>query len=348
MKTRKILTLLYPVFLLVFLEVASRIFLFSGYGMQTIEKISCDTSWRLLWANKKRAGAGDIFYSFDEYSPTRGWAIKPNLTKTPVFGGKVLSTNSKGIRGKTEYTYGKSSKKRILILGDSFTFGEEVNDTEAYPSRLQELLPASEVINFGVHGYAHDQMLIYLKEEGIKYRPDIIILGIVSNDIQRNILRFRDYAKPKFKIMDGKLKLENSPVPAPGEYLKREPYRSKLADLLDLFRQVYRQKRGLDDQEMGTVTVAILDELIAVARQNGAVPVLVYLPFGAELLADAPQDGFLPAYSRSRSVHYLSLQPVFHAKANSGVALKVTGHWDETEHQIAAGAIRKYLSDNKI
>ena len=53
------------------------------------------------------------------------------------------------------------------MLGDSFTFGEDVGDDETYSHHLEQLLPGTEVINLGVHGYGHDQMLIYLREEGI-------------------------------------------------------------------------------------------------------------------------------------------------------------------------------------
>jgi hypothetical protein len=86
-----------------------------------------------------------------------------------------VSSNSTGIRGKTEYSYNKiPGKARILILGDSFTFGGEVSDNETYPFYLQQMVPNCEAINFGVYGYGHDQMLVYLKEEGLKYKPDII------------------------------------------------------------------------------------------------------------------------------------------------------------------------------
>ena len=81
-----------------------------------------------------------------------------------------MNTNSRGIRGTTEYDYiNNSGKKRIVILGDSFVFGKEVSDNEKFPYYLQQYLPHIEVINIGVHGYGHDQILILFNEEGIKY-----------------------------------------------------------------------------------------------------------------------------------------------------------------------------------
>jgi lysophospholipase L1-like esterase len=145
------------------------------------------------------------------YHPTRGWALKPNIHDMKVFDNKVLNSNSRGIRGTAEYSYNKNpSRTRILVLGDSFTFGEEVSDNETYPCNLQQLLPNTEIINLRMPGYGHDQMLIYLQEEGSKYTPDVVILGFLTPDMTRNMLMFRDYAKPKFILTNEQLSLVNS------------------------------------------------------------------------------------------------------------------------------------------
>ena len=43
---------------------------------------------------------------------------------------------------------------RILFLGDSYTFGDNVSDNETYPFYLQQMLPNTEVINMGGMGMA--------------------------------------------------------------------------------------------------------------------------------------------------------------------------------------------------
>jgi hypothetical protein len=140
-------------------------------------------TYRRNWVNEHQKFRMEAYYTFDMYDLSKGWIPKPNLKDVKAFDNKTLNTNSKGLRGKKDFPYTKDKEKlRILILGDSFTFGDEVSDDETYASYLQEMLPHVEVINMGVHGYGHDQMLLLFKEEGVKYDPDIVILGFVALD----------------------------------------------------------------------------------------------------------------------------------------------------------------------
>jgi hypothetical protein len=70
--------------------------------------------------------------------------------------------------------------------------GDSATHDKTYSYYLTRSLPDTEVLNLGVSGYGHDQMLLYLKEEGAKYHPDVVILGYVSLDAPRNLLSFRD------------------------------------------------------------------------------------------------------------------------------------------------------------
>ena len=105
---------------------------------------------------------------------------------------------------------------RVLVFGDSLTFGDEVTDDETYVAHLQTMLPGTEVLNLGVHGYGHDQMLLYLKEVGARYKPDVILLGFTTIDMERNLLGFRDFMKPRFDLVRDHLVLRNTPIPEPG------------------------------------------------------------------------------------------------------------------------------------
>jgi hypothetical protein len=237
-----------------------------------------DYTFRRNWVQSHQQYGLEAYYTFDMYDPSKGWMPKPNVKDLKVFDNKILNTNSKSLRGKREFSYGRDGRLRILILGDSFTFGDEVSDDETYSSYLQEMLPNAEVINMGVHGYGHDQMLILLKEEGIKYAPDIVIVGFLPLDMSRNLLIFRDYAKPRFLLRGGELKLTGTPVPRPEEVLKWDWARPRIVDLFTLVRHQIKRGLGIQEQEMRTITTAILTDMIRTIESIPAIPILAYLP----------------------------------------------------------------------
>src|SRR5436309_2009697 len=140
--------LTYALLVLVVCELLSRGFL----GLPVVRdpgRFHDDLSWRRSWVH--RHDRGDVIrFGFDRYDPTVGWRPQPDLRDVKVFGDKRLNTNSRGFRGTAEYASGgQGNKTRILVLGDSFTFGEDVSDTETYSHDLQALMPSAEVINAG-------------------------------------------------------------------------------------------------------------------------------------------------------------------------------------------------------
>jgi len=265
-----------------------------------------------------------------------------------VFGNKVLNANAKGIRGNVEYRYDKSPEKiRILILGDSFTFGDQVSDNETYPFYLQQMLPNTEIINFGIPGYGYDQMLIYFQEEGLLYKPDIVILGFVTADISRNMLTFRDYAKPKFNVVNGRIALVNSPVPSPQEIEAAEFYKPKLLDLMNIvYRKVMLQTKRYDEKEK-KVAEALLGEISATIKHIHATPVFVFLDAQRNIdTSPAPnsdEKNFISLCQHSGVIHKIFLRPYFAAAARNGVSLKTIRHFNPQENKIVAQGIADYL-----
>jgi hypothetical protein len=320
-----------------------------------------DSSYRLLWVRLHRQ-AREQTGPHAVYHPTRGWTLRANIRGMKVYDGTILNTNSKGLRGTTEYEYERAAgNQRIVLLGDSFTFGAEVSDAETYAQVLESELPHTEVLNLGVQGYGHDQMLLYLEEEGAKYHPDVVILGFTYIDIYRNLWSFDAYAKPKFKLVSGRLELTNVPVPTPENVLALEPYRPKALDLLVMLRERFRWLLGKNEREARRLSEALLDEVVATTRRMGAKPLIVYLPVGEEiqpfprrylaLTAYSPpvaqREQYLEAYCQKRDVPCLFLGPRFRAEAKAGTALippqNLWGHWTPPAHRIAAQEIKDFL-----
>jgi len=300
------------------------------------------------WVNEHKKFNIDAYYTFDVYDASRGWRTKPNVRELKVFNNKNLNTNSQGFRGKTEFPYSKNKQKlRILILGDSFTFGDEVSDDETYAFYLQQMLPQAEVINMGVHGYGHDQMLILLREEGIKYEPDIVIVGFLALDMSRNLLSFRDFAKPRYVLEKGKLKLTGTPVPRPEEILKWDWARPRVVDIFSLISHTVQKFSGIQKQEMQHITSAILREMIDVVESVHATPVLEYLPRGKEIAlktAETEDEAYMLSICRpDDKAKCFSTRPHFAEKIAEGMRFKAGGHWEPAGHMVVAEAIKHHL-----
>jgi GNAT superfamily N-acetyltransferase len=111
----------------------------------------------------------------------------------------------------------------IVAVGDSFTFGDEVDDDETWPARLEARL-GRPVVNGGVFGYGLDQ--ITLRSERLLERfpdADTLIVSLIPDDVRRCEYAYRYAWKPYFEIEDGALALRNVPVPAPHEGPPGEP-----------------------------------------------------------------------------------------------------------------------------
>ncbi len=344
---RVLVGMLYMFYLVLVFEIGSRIFFSLGTSHQSDP--SNNFIFRMNWKKRHKANKleTNTRYIFDVYHPVRGWTTKPNVSEMRVFKDEKLNTNSRGLRGKLEYTYARTAgKKRVVLLGDSFTFGEDVSDSEIYAALLEDHFEDLEIINLGVHGYGHDQMLLYLKEEGVKYQPDIVMLGFVAADMSRNRLSFRDYAKPYFKIAsDGTLHLRNVPVPTPEEVLSSELFRLKFIDALGLFWIKVERRLGWLWEYEQAITASLLDEIAGVSRDIGAEPLLVFLPAGNQTYEDvhSKHEAFFEAYCARQQIRCYNLRPHFIKAAAEGIDFGRVFHWNERGHKIVADGLASYL-----
>jgi hypothetical protein len=97
----------------------------------------------------------------------------------------VYSINSRGIRDR-EYTIEKPENiTRILVFGDSFTFGEGVEYGKRFTDIPEKHLPNIELINFGVPGYGLDDSFVFFINEGLKYNADYLFILINTASLMR-------------------------------------------------------------------------------------------------------------------------------------------------------------------
>ena len=120
--------------------------------------------------------------------------IRPDTTfwHTSRDGSWKFTINKKGFRSNREHVYKKpDGTVRILSLGDSHTQGYEVRQDYTFSAVVERYLLnrgiEAEVINTGISGFSTAEELIFLEQEGIKYKPDFVILAFYANDYQDNL-----------------------------------------------------------------------------------------------------------------------------------------------------------------
>jgi hypothetical protein len=180
---------------------------------------------RLIDFRVLREGDSERIIAY-RHDPELGWAPVPNSEFTVTAERRfAVKHNSLGLR---DVELGTSGKPRILFVGDSFTWGNDVEAEERFTDRLRKALPAYEIVNAGVSGYGTDQKLLLLQRLWDRIQPSVVVLMFtVVNDRWDNIsnVRYDGYYKPYFATMpDGMLQLRGQPAPQPRQlYFKNYP-----------------------------------------------------------------------------------------------------------------------------
>jgi hypothetical protein len=123
--------------------------------------------------------------------PTRGWTLaswKKFIIQTLDYTTKI-QINSKGLNDIEHQYQPLPGIFRIVVLGDSMMEALQVDLHDSLPRLLEKKLKQRrvEVINFGVGGYGTTQEYLYLKEEALKYKPNLVLMEIFPlNDIMNN------------------------------------------------------------------------------------------------------------------------------------------------------------------
>jgi hypothetical protein len=140
---------------------------------------------RARWEPKR--GTPGFFLS----DPVRGLRLAANYRGW--FAGVPVQINRLELRDPREYDLAKGPHTfRVLVLGDSVTFGHGSVYEHTYPYLLEQRLKAWrpetdwQVWNAAVPGYNTSQELAHLREVGPLFTPDLVIVGFFENDLIDN------------------------------------------------------------------------------------------------------------------------------------------------------------------
>jgi hypothetical protein len=147
-----------------------------------------------------------------QYDAELGWVPKAGFESEQNVWGKRVSIDDQSFRRNGPRAPNDTASP-LLMVGDSFVFGDEVEDDATQPAHLEQILGAP-VLNAGVFGYGIDQSVLRAERVATQRRPRAVVLGFIPDDIDRSTMSIRTgVEKPYFELdARGELVLRNVPT----------------------------------------------------------------------------------------------------------------------------------------
>ena len=191
--------------------------------------------------------------------------------------GVWLTTNSRGLRERDLPLQKPPGTRRVVVLGDSVTFGAGVKDDEPFPRLLEAAVNAGgagpiQTVNTGVVGYNTVQEQARLERAGLPYQPDVVVLTFVVNDLLETFSIFDHQYEPTGLLAGPKV------------WLRRNSHLYRFVQQMywRLGQELRRSREGptepLRKRERVDERLATLSEMIRTTRASGASFLLVLYP----------------------------------------------------------------------
>jgi lysophospholipase L1-like esterase len=288
---------------------------------------------------------------FADYSHTLGGPGMKKLIESTEF-------NNLGFRSDTDIT--TKTGPRIIILGDSMSFGHGIKETKnTWPAQLETKLkeqnPNVEVINTAWPGEDTETELLIYKRKAKQLNPDIVIIGYFLNDAETDeSLKAREehhkqfqsssYIGNIFHAVFGKFFLENS----------------YLYNMIIIFYDSLKQQT-FEDSYINQVTTTYngnlslhqqqITNLIQEIRDSNAVPIVVTIPFfyNFEEYPFMNAHNFVENAAFENNAAYIDLLDNFKNKdASEYVIGKYDNHVNEEGSKIIADQIATFIATHEL
>ena len=261
---------------------------------------------------------------------------------------------------------------KLLLLGDSFTFGQGVPYEATWGAVAERELRAQgvrvETINAGMQGMDTRSELLLLRELGSRHRPDVVVLGFLINDLYTN-LPLEPAERPRSDSGDWS-RVRNHVFVREGS--------ARTFHLLELARRIVTSNDAVytamylaapdrgeflrlplteRPQRQLEVTDALFRQLVAECRKLGVPLVVVSIPQQFQVLyrasqGEAPSEIDVDLYDRhfaelgsSAGFTWVpTLEPLARAKDPGRLFYRLDGHLSPEGHAIVGEVLAKALA----
>ncbi len=294
-----------------------------------------------------------------------GWRHVPNESK--VFVNEdgeacLILQNEFRNRGPAHPLERVPNKYRILVLGDSFTEGVHVGEADLFSALLEASGDDLEVINTGVGAWGTVQQFLYLRDEGLCFAPDHIVLMFYENDLDDNVLPYapRISSRPHARLEGEEVRLiENCDDESYLQYVVPIPGRAFLLERSYLFyafndrvwfprnRDALLKIEKADRNAIGRdaklrVFFDVLARIKTVAEEAGAHLNLVLIPTSSGVAeGDSEIHERILSRTEAMGIETRSLLPPLKEALDDGRSpyFDVDIHWNRTGHRVVADTL---------
>ena len=145
-----------------------------------------------------------------ELHPTLGYVPRPDFQSRDNHWGTLVSIDHDGMR-KNGVIPPPPADKVIAVVGDSFTFGDQVDDDASWPAQL-EVATGQPVRNGGVFGYSLTQSVLRAELMLAQFPVSTLVVSFIPDDLTRCEYSKRYTPLPWFDLDGDGIVLRNVPL----------------------------------------------------------------------------------------------------------------------------------------
>ncbi len=296
-----------------------------------------------------------------------GFRVAPNFTGRIERAGVVteFTTNSLGLRGP-ELGPKNAGERRILALGDSFTWGWGVPQGEEWIAVVDGEIDAAlgrdavTGVNGGVNAYGTENELALLEQIGRDVAPDLVLVGYFANDFTDNLFG----ATGVYTVKDGYLYDHFTQEYFREHWLARESHLYRLAVRGVEAARARWLKTPPTTRPIKQFTDAEFEEGMRLSERHllrmrevctglGAELAVVWLPADVYALSrqppDVPLQRELQARIAAAGIPSIDLMPVVRSEPNvTGLYIRGDGHFTVRGNRVAGRAVAKWILESKL
>ena len=276
---------------------------------------------------------------------------------------------------------------RVAVVGDSYVHGAFVNTSEGFPDVIERSLKGhgikAEVYRFGMDGAPLSQYLFMLRQEVVRYRPDVVVVQLIHNDFDESY-RFLGTRYNSSFMKIGTDQLGNPVEIAPQDF---EPGWPDLMRASNMFRYLYystnasmrlkslvtryvwgREERYSEEfvssavdirnitetEKIRWVTRYVMGEMRKLAAEKGFLLALSMDGVRDAIYAGKPRSQFAVSKlndiaaeaAAENNIPFLDLQQTFaddYAAHGARLEFPFDWHWNQRGNELAGNAIADML-----